>query len=209
MQDFHYDGDLIGGSLQVRESRIVADLLLSRVDEDGWKQAILEENVLQKRSVATAKRVSGALRSRLERVEPAYWQAIRDGDDELATQACLCTALERNLLLVEFMETVVKDAYLTRSSKLEFWLWGDFLEDRANRDPAIFDWTAGSKRKMGQVAMRILAEAGYIRSTRTPTLQHVLVRPEIRALLDDSYRHRIRACLEISSPVNAEREAHA
>ena len=31
-------------------------------------------------------------------------------------------------------------------------------------------------------------------------LQHVLIRPEIRMLLEDSYRQRIRACLDISTP---------
>lgn len=84
--EFHYDSDLIGGSLQVRESRIIADLLLTQANEESWKQAILTDNILQKRSPATATRASRALRSRLERVEPAFWQAIRDGDDELATQ---------------------------------------------------------------------------------------------------------------------------
>lgn len=32
---FHYDSDLIGGSLMVRESRIVAELLLAGVDDAG------------------------------------------------------------------------------------------------------------------------------------------------------------------------------
>ncbi len=67
--EFHYDSDLIGGSLQVRESRIIADLLLTQANEESWKQAILTDNILQKRSPATATRASRALRSRLERVE--------------------------------------------------------------------------------------------------------------------------------------------
>ncbi len=200
MRDFHYDSDLIGGSLQVRESRIIADLLLKGAEGPEWQQAILQDNRLQKRSPATARRIAQALRKRLERLEPPFWQALRDGDDDLATQIALCAALERNLLLVEFMETVVKDAYLTQSSKLEAWQWDEFLDDRAHRDPAIADWTSNSRRKMGQVVLRILAEAGYLRSTRSLQLQHVLIRPEIRMLLEDSYRQRIRACLDISTP---------
>ncbi|MGO2263485.1 BrxA family protein, partial [Halomonas sp.] len=54
--DFHYDSDLIGGSLMVRESRIVADLLLADVDDAAWKSAILDDNRLQKARPATAKR---------------------------------------------------------------------------------------------------------------------------------------------------------
>lgn len=200
IRDFSYQGDLTGGSLQVRESRVVADLLLQNASEADWQQAILTDNRLQKRSPATARRIAQALRKRLELLEAPFWQALLNGDDELATQVALCSALERNLLLVEFMETVVSDAYITQATTLDAWQWDDFLQDRAYRDPAIADWTTSSKKKMGQVALRILAEAGYLKNTRSLQLQHVLIRPEVRTLLEDSYRHRILACLRISSP---------
>ncbi|NLC36907.1 MAG: DUF1819 family protein, partial [Alcaligenaceae bacterium] len=137
---------------------------------------------------------------RLELLEAPFWQALLNGDDELATQVALCSALERNLLLIEFMETVVSDAYITQATALDAWQWDDFLQDRVHRDPAIAEWTARSKKEMGQVVRRILAEAGYLKNTRNLQLQHVLIRPEVRVLLENSYRHRILACLRISSP---------
>ena len=82
MQEFSYDSDLIGGSLLVRESRVIAELLLEQANEEQWKQAIQTENRLQKRSPATAKRQAGALRKRLERLDEPFWRALRDGDDE-------------------------------------------------------------------------------------------------------------------------------
>lgn len=200
IRDFSYQGDLTGGSLQVRESRVVADLLLQNASEADWQQAIITDNRLQKRSPATARRIAQALRKRLDLLEAPFWQALLNGDDELATQVALCSALERNLLLVEFMETVVSDAYITQATTLDTWQWDDFLQDRVHRDPAIADWTTSSKKKMGQVALRILAEVGYLKNTRSLQLQHVLIRPEVRTLLEDSYRHRILACLRISSP---------
>lgn len=209
IRDFSYQGDLTGGSLQVRESRVVAELLLQNVSEADWQQAILTDNRLQKRSPATARRIAQALRKRLELLEAPFWQALLNGDDELATQVALCSALERNLLLVEFMETVVSDAYITQASTLDAWQWDDFLQDRVHRDPAIADWTTNSKKKMGQVTLRILAEAGYLQNTRSLQLQHVLIRPEIRTLLEDSYRHRILACLRISSPRSYDTDTHA
>lgn len=196
---FHYDSDLIGGSLMVRESRIIADLLMNQVSSEQWNESIQVNNVLQKRSPASAKRNAQAIRKRLERLEPEFWRALRDGDDELATQVALCGALERNLLLVEFMETVLRDAYASRSAKLDAFMWSDFLEDRSHRDPDICDWTESSKKKMGQVVFRILAEAGYLKSTRTLELQHVLVRPEVKTMLDEHYKHRIKKCMEVSA----------
>lgn len=199
MHIFSYDSDLGGGSLQVRDCRVIAELLLVNADEGKWKEAVQLENRLQKRSPATAKRQASALRKRLERLDEPFWRALRDGDDELATQVAFVAALERNLLLVEFVETVVRDAFILKVENLARYQWLDFLEDRSHRDPAIGDWTESSKKKMGQVVFRILAEVGLLKSTRTLQLQHMLVRPEIKMLLEDRRRDRIKACLSVSS----------
>ena len=199
MHEFSYDSDLIGGSLLVREARIIADLLLSKADDSEWKRVIQTDNRLQKRSPATAKRQASALRKRLERLDEPFWRALRDGDDELATQVAFVAVLERNLLLVEFVETVLRDAFILKTEKLAQYQWMDFLEDRAHRDPAIGTWTESSKKKMGQVAFRILAEVGLLQSTRSPRLRNILVRPEVNVLLEDSRRYRIKACLNVSS----------
>lgn len=198
MSDFTYDSDLVGGSLMVRESRIIADLLLNNATPGDWEQAIMVENRLQKRAPATAKRLAQSIRKRLERMEPEFWQALRDGDDDLATQVAFCAALERNLLLVEFMERVVSDAYVTHAEQLETYQWDDFLEDCAHRDPAIHDWTRSSKKKMGQVVLRMLAEMGFLSDTRTLRIQNVIIRPEIKAMLADNYKHRLIECLSIA-----------
>ena len=199
MREFSYDSDLIGGSLLVREARIIADLLFSKADDSEWKRVIQTKNRLQKRSPATAKRQASALRKRLERLDEPFWRTLRDGDDELASQIAFVAVLERNLLLVEFVETVLRDAFILKTEKLVQYQWMDFLEDRAHRDPAIGTWTESSKKKMGQVAFRILAEVGLLQSTRSLRLQNVLVRPEVNVLLEDSRRYRIKACLNVSS----------
>ena len=49
LEQFHYDSDLIGGSLMVRESRLIADLLLREATPERWHQAIQIDNILQKR----------------------------------------------------------------------------------------------------------------------------------------------------------------
>ena len=199
MHSFHCDSDLIGGSLQVRESRVVADLLLQDASPEQWHEVIQQQNRLQKRAPASAKRVAQAIRKRLERLDAPFWRAIRDGDDELATQVVFCSALERNLLLVEFIETVLKDAFVTRAGVLESYHWNEFLDERSHRDSAITTWTESSRKKMAQVVYRMLTEVGLLKSTRNMKLQNLMIRSEVRVLLDDSYRNRIKACLEVSN----------
>lgn len=199
MAGFEYQNDLTGGSLMVRESRVVAELLLKGVSDEEWLEAIQVENVLQKKSPASAKRNARTIRLRLEDLEPEFWKALRDGDDELATQVSFCAALERNPLLMEFMESVLQDAYATHSEALDYYQWTDFLSDCANKDPSIHDWKESSKKKMGQVVFCMLAEMGFLNNTRSFKLQTVRIRPEVKMLLDDHYKHRIKLCMEVST----------
>lgn len=184
----------------VRESRIVAGLLLYGVDDATWKAAILDENRLQKARPATAKRIAQAIRKRLEKLPPPFWQALRDGDDQLATQVAFCAALARNLLLVEFLETVVADAFMTQSERLEPYHWDDYLADRAFRDPAISGWTSSSRRKMGQVVFRMLCEVGLMTDSRTRRLRPLTLRPEVDDLLERHRLIRLQDCLSALGP---------
>ena len=197
MTTFSYDSDLNGGSLMVRESRVIADLLLKKVSDEEWGQQIQTNNVLQKRSPATAYRYGRAIRSRLELLEPEFWKALRDGDDELATQVTFVSALNRNLLLVEFMEQVVKDAYAAHVEKLELYQWLDFLEDCGNKDHRIYDWQESTKKKMGGVVFRMLKEVGYLENVRMKKLQNILIRPEIKNMLENTFKQRLLACMEL------------
>lgn len=178
----------------VRESRAVADLLLSNADEGQWHQAIIIDNRLQKNRPATAKRAGQAVRKRLEKLEPPFWQALRDGDDQLATQVSFCAAMARNLLLVEFLESVVADAFLTHAESLQAYQWDEFLAERAHRDEAIAGWADSSKRKMGQVVYRMLAEVSILASSRSRKLQPLLLRPEVKSLLETYQHERLQTC---------------
>lgn len=183
----------------VRENRVVAKLLIEGADLNKWKAAIYTNNALQKRSPASAKRNATAIRKRLESLNTGFWNAIVEGDDELARQVVLCSVLERNLLLVEFMESVLLDAYQTKNEKLEVYQWMDFLDDCSNRDPSIGLLKESTRKKMQQVAFRILAEGGYLYSSRKPKLQRVKLRSELIVLLDRYKKNRIKRCMEVSS----------
>nr|AMP42182.1 hypothetical protein [uncultured bacterium IN-03] len=73
MTPFRYNSDLTSGSLQTRECRIITGLLLQELDEAAWDKAMYEENVLQKRAQSTVRRISSALRKRLEHLSSDFW----------------------------------------------------------------------------------------------------------------------------------------
>lgn len=113
----------------------------------------------------------------------------------LATQVAFCAALGRNLLLLEFLESVVADSFVTQAETLEPYQWEEFLSERSSRDPAINLWAASSRKKMGQVAFRMLYEVGVISDNRHRRIQPLVVRHDVLALLEFHYQDRIRRCL--------------
>ena len=52
-----YTATISSTSLRLRESRIVADLLLEAVSDEAWKEAVIDQNVLQMGSPVTVTRV--------------------------------------------------------------------------------------------------------------------------------------------------------
>lgn len=170
-------------SLIVAETRIVAALLLDGVDDNVWKQKIEQENILQARTVNTAKSYGAIARYRLECCDAVLLEIVRDADNAVATQAVLVATLKFSPLLALFMRTSLADEYRRMSPKLEDHVWTSFFNDRVLDHQNLAVVSAGTQSKLRQNAYRILTEAGYLGRNRSHPLQHVRIFPEIRNYL--------------------------
>lgn len=181
-----YRANLTKASLKLPESRIIAGLLLDNVDEAGWRQAILTDNVLQKRSVSTAQTFARFIRQRLLTVRPDIWLLIRDGSPVVATQAVLVATIKHSCLLADFFAQVLQEHARQFKPTLSARDWADYIESCAGRDPNVLTWTPDVIVKLREVVFRILAEAGYVDSTRTLNLQRVVVASEVVRCLEEA-----------------------
>lgn len=178
-----YQADLSAGSLMLPESRIIAGLLLQRLDDAAWQHALRVDNVLQKSAPATAVRQARLIRLRLESIDASVWCAIRDGDKEMATQLLFAAALKHSELLKDFLREVVADHVRRLEHSVSVNAWEPFLHDCAARDPAVATWSTSTRKKLLQVIIRILAEARYLESTRSPRLLPPHLHPAVRQTL--------------------------
>ena len=174
-----YKADLTAGALKLPESRLVADLLLRNLSAVQWKQVILEDNVLQARSPATAIRLTRLIRGRLETMEADLWKLVRDGDQVVATQALFVAALKHSKLLGDFLDLVVREQFRVFNSTLSNKLWDDYLLECRGRDPEMPEWNSSTKDRLRSSVFQILAQVGYIESTRTLKLQTVFLAPQV------------------------------
>ena len=194
-----YKADITAGSLKVYESRIIADLLLRGVDTQGWKEAILSDNVLQARTEATAVRLSRLVRKRLAPMKPELWRLVRDGTGAVVTQAVLAAAVKHSPLLGDFLDLVVREKYRVFTKALSNKLWEDYLDDCRGRDPGMPVWKESTRKRLRSSAFQILAQAGYIENTRSKKLQAVRIASEVLRYLEKYHEHYVLRCIQVAS----------
>ena len=181
----------------LRESRQVAKLLLANADDQAWHQAIYEDNVLQKKVPATARRMVRLIRNRLEPMAPDLWKMVLNGSSETTLQALLVAAIKHSRLLGDFLNDVVKEQYRVFSKQLSVQDWKKFLYTCELRDSVVSTWSEKTKAKLGQVIFRILAEARYLDSTRSLKLTPVHLTPEIRNYLVTHKETYLLECMDV------------
>jgi hypothetical protein len=191
-----YLGDLIGGGLMIRESQLIAALLLTKPDQAAWDNAITNQNILQKRSEASAKRNAATIKKRLATVNDAFLEKLAYGNTELSTQLIFAATLINSTILADFMRSVVLDARRLFRSQLDASDWEHFWQQRCRLFPELATLTESSTYKIAQVAIKCVADAGYINDTRHKHLLNVYLQPEVRQLLAQLGREDIINAME-------------
>ena len=183
----------------VPESRLVADLLLQKVDAARWKQAIEVENRLRKRSPTTASTKAGLIRGRLQTMTPDLWRLVRDGDKPIATQAVLAATLKYSPLLADFLDLVMRDLYRRFEEQLKPSHWDRYLEDCRTRDPRMPAWADGTLISLRTRVFGMLTEAGYLADARRRILMVPTLSPALVHHLNAQGEDDILRCMQVGS----------
>jgi hypothetical protein len=193
-----YKADITAGALKLPESRIIADLLLREVDAAGWKDSIVNRNVLQARSPATAIRLTKLVRGRLETMGPDLWKMVRDAKGGVATHAVFAAAVQHSPLLGDFLKLVVAEQYKMFGKALSNKLWHDYLEGCRERDPDMPQWNETTRRRLRSSVFQMLAQAGYIENTRSLKLHTVHVPEQVLRYLKANHEDYVLRCIQVA-----------
>lgn len=191
-----YNAEISAGSLLPLESRRIAALLLSKPDQTAWQHAIETENILQKKTPATARRQAQLLRRRLSTLNAQAWQMMIERESEVVIQLLLASAVRHSQLLGDFMLRVYADRQRRLEPALASIDWQDFLAECAHHDATVAEWSDSTKAKLFQVIVRILAEAKYLESARSMRLTPQSLHPDVRRYLSTHHETYVLDCLE-------------
>jgi hypothetical protein len=192
-----YKPNFTKGSLLIQESRVIARLLLEEVSDEAWKAAIVDRNLLQKRTRNTALTYAWLIRRRLEEMSRELWMLVSDAPLPVATSAMFAATVKHSPLLGDFITQVVAEQYRKFEPRLRRSLWDHYLEECRDRDPAVAAWSAATQAKLRQNAWRMLAEAGYVRDTRSLELLAVHPPQEVISYLESNQEQYVLRCMQV------------
>jgi hypothetical protein len=193
-----YTATITSASLRLRESRIIADLLLQAVSDEDWKREIVEHNVLQMGSVESIKRISSLLRARIEPLGEELWKMVRDGGRMLTTQATFAGAVKNSRLLGDFMDITMREQRALFARELERRMWNEYIAGCRGRDLDMPHWSDSTVTRLRSAVFSMLAEADYLKDTRSLLLQNVFIDAQLAAYLRDRGETYVLRCMEVT-----------
>ncbi len=189
-------GDLIGGSLMITEAQLVAELLLTQPTKEQWNEAIVDKNILQKRSPASAKRNASTIKKRIEHLGEKFLTHLVNANHEEASQLMMAATLINSPLLADFMRTVVTDAKRMYRESIDMKDWEYFWEDKCRIYPEFAEMSETSKYKISQVAFKVMTDGGFLENTKSKVLTNIYIAPDVRGLLVEMGKDDIIQAME-------------
>jgi hypothetical protein len=131
-------------------------------------------------------------------MEAPLWKLVRDGKGNVAVHAALAAAVKHSQLLGDFLQFVVAEQYRRFSPNLSHRMFGEFLETCRERDPELQQWSESTCERLRSSIFQILAQAGYIDSTRGCRLQTVHIAEQVLSYLKSHQEDYVLRCIQVS-----------
>lgn len=170
-------------ALGLREAEAVVPLWLELKDWPTVGQRVIEGNLFQKASGASTRRIFRELRQRLQQLLPDTLEAFNESGVEQKRQILLVAACKCYPFLFQFITGPLRDklaVFDTRFRSEDFDIYWNHL---AVESEAFDAFTDSTRKKIRQVLIRLLAEAGILSSTRSPHITPIHLTERMREIL--------------------------
>ena len=195
----HYKANITAGALLVPESRKIAGLMLKNISRKEWKHEIEENNILQRLSVSSSKRIASFIKARLGLMTPDLWVMIRDGDATLSTQANFAAAIKHCKLLGDYLDIIIRAQFKKLEDTLPLPLWDEFIVLCEQNDPLMEQFPPSTAQKMRSNIHKILVEVGYLSDPYKRKLQKIEITPEVTNYLKRNNEKYVLNCIEVGT----------
>ena len=187
-----YNGALTREQFLFHEMRVTAKLMAAGLSDSEILTAITRDNLFQ---LPTERSVNSLAKCCLKRLHALndgdLVQAIVQAPSEDAKQICLYAMMKQNLLVWDFMVTVIGEKYRLLDTSFRRMDLNIFFTRLQEQNDSIAGWSDQTIQKIKSVLVRVLVENDYLDSNRAERLNPILITP----LLE----HKIRKTGDIAA----------
>lgn len=168
------------------EMRTTAKLMNKGLDDETIVNEIIEDNLFQYPTEKMIKNLAKVCVARLHTInDKNLVEIIANGSAESAKQICLYAMMKHYLIVWEFMTTVIAEKYKLKDlsySRKDINIFFTRLQEQSD---VVASWSDSTIRKIKQVLTKMLVDNGYLDSTKSETLNPVLIDLDLKNVLEE------------------------
>ena len=157
-------------TLMLHETDEVMKRYLEYKDWDKVKDLVIEENIMQKQSVSSRKRVFTEIKRRIESLTSNQLEFINEANSSDIRNLVFLSILKTYRFIFEFMAEVISKKVLMFDYKILNSDYETFFESKKYAVEQLENITEATQYKLKQVLFRILEEAMVIDNTKSKNI---------------------------------------
>lgn len=175
-----YNGGLTREQFLFYETRIIASLMQQGLRRDEILEKVKKENLFQ---FPTERMISSIANTCFKRIEALDSETLvsllANAPAEVAKQVNLYAVMKQNLLVWDFMTTVIGEKYRTQEFEFSKKDLNVFFFRLQEQDDGVAAWSDNTAARIKQILAKMLVECGYLDSNKSSQLNPVAIAPEL------------------------------
>ncbi len=155
------------GGLFVAQSALLAELYLDLADWKHVRTRAIDENLLQTRTVRSAKLISGEICFRLGELDEQELELLVEGDHSEQASLLWLAVCRRHAFIAEFAVEVILEHVLTYHYDLSYDDFDIFFNAKMEWHQELENITQSTRNKLRQVCFRMMREAQILGENNT------------------------------------------
>ncbi|HPZ07489.1 MAG TPA: DUF1819 family protein [Candidatus Eremiobacteraeota bacterium] len=183
-----YNLSFIGASLFPNESIKLAKLYLDHKNWEKLQKIVLEENILQKNTLATTKREYRELKKRLENLPVPLLEYLVSSTHDMAKLTLIYAICKATHIIYDFIIEVIREKYLLFDYTLLDMDYEKFIR-RKEEIELLSPVTDKTARKTKNMLLKILEQGGLLNNVKERQIQRPYVDEGLLKLIYRNDKH--------------------
>lgn len=168
------------------EMRTTAKLMNKGFNDEEIVNEIIEDNLFQYPTEKMIKNLAKVCVARLHTInDKNLVEIIANGSAESAKQICLYAMMKHYRIVWEFMTTVIAEKFKLKDLSYSRKDINVFFTRLQEQNDIVASWSDSTIGKIKQVLTKMLVDNGYLDSTKSETLNPVLIDLDLKNVLEE------------------------